>query len=80
MDWVRQLSEGHRGRFYDNLGMNRHVFRWLLRALIEKAGQGDTKHVTLEEQLAMFLYFSVTGSSIRKLEEWFQRSPDTVSK
>jgi hypothetical protein len=46
MDWVRELSQGHRGRFYDNLGMNRHVFRQLLQALIEKAGQGNTKHVT----------------------------------
>ena len=78
--WVDELLEGHPICFYDNLTMNRHVFRQLLRALNEKAGLGDSKYVTLEEQLAVFLYFSATGCSVQKLEERFQRSPDTISK
>src|SRR5881394_3560736 len=56
--WVQELLLGHQTRFYDNMGLNRHVFRHLLQALISKAGQGDTRHVTLQEQLAIFLYFS----------------------
>jgi hypothetical protein len=78
--WVEELLQGHPLRFYDNMTMNRHVFRQLLQALIVKVGLGDTKHVTLEEQLAICLYFFATGCSIRKLQERFQRSPDTISR
>jgi len=38
------------------------------------------RHVPLEEQLAIFLYASVTGLSIRHLGERFQRSNETISK
>jgi len=43
-------------------------------------GHGDTKYVTLEEQLAIFLYTSVTGLFIRHVEERFQRANGTISK
>ena len=79
-DWLDELLEGHDTRFYDNMGMNRHVYCWLLEILGKKAGLRDTKHVTLREQLAIFLYFAVTGVSVRKLQERFQRSPDTISR
>ena len=79
-DWLNELLEGHITRFYDNMGMNRHVFNQLLEVLRTKAGLKDTRHVTLGEQLAIFLYFAVNGSSVRKLQERFQRSPDTISR
>ncbi|KIK52103.1 hypothetical protein GYMLUDRAFT_180466, partial [Collybiopsis luxurians FD-317 M1] len=45
-------------------------------------GYGDSKHVKLEEQLAIFLYGSesVTGLSVCHLGEHFQRSNETISK
>ena len=43
-------------------------------------GHGDSKYVTLEEQLAIFLYTSVTGLSIRHVGERFQRANGTISK
>ncbi|KIK42155.1 hypothetical protein CY34DRAFT_39125, partial [Suillus luteus UH-Slu-Lm8-n1] len=36
--------------------------------------------VTVEEQLAIFLYTCVTGLSTCLLGERFQRSPDTISR
>ena len=39
----------------------------------------DSKFVTLEEQLAIFLYCSVTYLTVRHLGEWFQRSNDTIT-
>ena len=39
----------------------------------------DSKFVTLEEQLAIFLYCSVTDLTVRHLGEWFQRSNDTIT-
>ncbi|KAH7917968.1 hypothetical protein BV22DRAFT_976376, partial [Leucogyrophana mollusca] len=44
-------------------------------------GYTDSRNgVTLEEQLAIFLYACVTGLSSRHLGERFQRSPDTITK
>jgi hypothetical protein len=61
------------------MGMNKHVFRALLRELI-RHGLHDTRHVSAEEQLAIFLYLAVTGLPQRHLEERFQRSPGTLTK
>ncbi|KIN96927.1 hypothetical protein M404DRAFT_112517, partial [Pisolithus tinctorius Marx 270] len=40
----------------------------------------DSKNVTLEEQLAIFLYAMVTGLLARHIGERFQRSMDTISR
>ncbi|KAH9910649.1 uncharacterized protein BXZ73DRAFT_23121, partial [Epithele typhae] len=39
----------------------------------------DSKHVTKEEQLAIFLRLARTGLGQREAREQFQRSPETVS-
>jgi hypothetical protein len=77
--WINELFAGHPRRFYNNMGMNKHVFKQLVRELIQ-VGLHDTRYVTSEEQLAIFLYLAVTGLAQRHLEERFQRSPDTISK
>ena len=77
--WLDELLAGHPQRFYDGMGMNKHVFRALLRELI-KYGLHDTRYVSAEEQLAIFLYLAVTGLPQRHLEERFQRSPSTLTK
>ncbi|KIO00268.1 hypothetical protein M404DRAFT_153038 [Pisolithus tinctorius Marx 270] len=43
-------------------------------------GHGNSRFVSLEEQLAIFLYTSITGLSIRHVGEHFQRSNDTISR
>ena len=78
-EWLDELLIGHPKRFYASMGMHKHVFRELLRELI-KVGLHDTRYVSSEEQLAIFLYLAVTGVAQRHLEERFQRSPDTISK
>ena len=77
--WVCELLEGHPERIRNELGVHKHVFRKLIQEL-EAAGYSGTKNVTLDEQLAMFLYTCVTGLSIRHVSERFQRSTDTVSR
>lgn len=59
--------------------MHRHVFIVLLQ-LLREGGINDSKHVTLEEQLAIFLYACVTGISVCHLAERFQRSNETILK
>ena len=40
--------------------MNKHVFCALINALI-KVGLHNTQYVSVEEQLAIFMYLAVTG-------------------
>jgi hypothetical protein len=77
--WVLELLNGHPERMHTELGMRVPVFRQLVLEL-QEIGLGPSKHVSLEEQLAIFLYASVTGLSIRHLGERFQRSNETISK
>jgi hypothetical protein len=77
--WVTELLTGHPERIKCELGVRRHVFDVLVN-LLRQAGLKDSKYILLEEQLAIFLYASVTGLSTRHIGERFQRSNDTISK
>jgi hypothetical protein len=77
--WVNELLTGHPDRIQCELGVRHHVFYVLLN-LLRDSGCKASKYVLLEEQLAIFLYASVTGLSVRHLGECFQHSNDTISK
>jgi hypothetical protein len=77
--WLQELLHGHPERIRTELGVHSEVFNALIREL-RSMGHGDTRYVTLEEQLAIFLYTSVTGLSIRHVGERFQRANGTISK
>ena len=77
--WVLELIAGHPERIRCELGMHQHVFVELISELHEM-GHTNSKYVSLEEQLAIFLYASVTGLTVRHLGERFQRSNETISK
>lgn len=78
--WVQELLHGHDRRIFNELGMRKEVFRHLVEVLKRDAGVQDTRYVTAEEQLAVFLHFARCGLSNRALQERFQRSGDTISK
>jgi hypothetical protein len=78
-DWVQELLNGHPERIRSELGVHKQVFVALI-AELHAMGQKDSKFVTLEEQLAIFLHGSVTGLSVTHLGERFQRSKETISK
>jgi hypothetical protein len=56
------------------------VFRKLIHELRTKAGLRPTRYVSSKEQLAIFLCIAWTGLGNQKMQEWFQRSGDTISK
>lgn len=56
-----------------------HVFLALV-AELWLHGLTDSRDVSLEEQVAIFLYACVTGLSIRHIGERFQHSNETISK
>ena len=78
--WVEELIMGHPGRFKDQFGMNKVAFFKLLEKLVQKTPLKDSRHVNVEEQLAIFLYACTTNLSSKKLAERFQRSTQTISK
>jgi hypothetical protein len=77
--WVAELLTGHPERIRCELGMHREVFIELVDTL-RRMGHGNSKYVSLEEQLAIFLYTCVTGLTIRHVGERFQRSNETISR
>ena len=79
-DWIDELIAGHNGRFYNKMGIKKHVFWSLLSLLWTDTGLHDSRNVSSEEQLAIFLHYVHQGLSNRALQERFQRSPDTISK
>lgn len=77
--WVQELLHGHPRRIRTELGVREHVFRQLIFTLYH-LGHRDSKYVTLEEQLAIFLYTCVTGLTSQHVGERFQRSGETISR
>jgi hypothetical protein len=77
--WVLELLTGHPERIHCELGVHRHVFAKLISELRE-FGHSNSRFVSLEEQLAIFLYACVTGLTIRHIGERFQRSNETISR
>jgi hypothetical protein len=77
--WVMELLSGHPEHMRNALGVNLHVFSALILEL-QAAGYQNPKNVFLEEQLAIYLYASMTGLTIRHLGERFQRSNETISR
>ena len=76
--WVIKLLVGHPGQIRCKLRMNANIFVGLVDEL-DELGHDDSKFVSLEEQLAIFLYISVTGLTIRHAGKRFQQSNETVT-
>ncbi|KAF8256847.1 hypothetical protein EI94DRAFT_1483729, partial [Lactarius quietus] len=55
-DWLNELWLRHNRRFYNELGLNKHIFWQLIDVLSWDAGLHATQHVSAEEQLAIFLH------------------------
>jgi hypothetical protein len=77
--WVEELIHGHPDWIRTELGMRLHVFLAFVDELRSLCLLGDSKNVSLTEQVAIFLYMCVTGLSIRHVGERFQRSNETIS-
>lgn len=78
--WLDELLHGHPQRFKNQLGMAQHVFHKLSGLLQLDFGLSNSKFVTADEQLAIFLYYIRSGCGNRTLQERFQRSGDTISR
>ena len=68
--WVLELLNGHPECICSELGVHKHVFQQIIKDL-HQSGHQDSKIITLEEQLSIFLYTCVTGLSIRHVSKRF---------
>ena len=66
--WVIELLAGYPECIHTELGVHKHVFYAIIDELCE-LGYTDSKFVTFKEQLATWLYSSVTGLTVRHLGE-----------
>jgi hypothetical protein len=78
--WLDELLVGHPERFKRQLGVAKHVFHRLSKELQQLSGLCNSKYVTADEQLAIFLHLARTGDSNRMLQERFQCGGETISK
>ena len=79
--WVKELLIGHPDRIRCALGVRLPVFLQLCQYLRMNSYRVPPRsHVTLEEQLAIFLHACVTGLTSRHLAERFQHSHTTIMK
>jgi hypothetical protein len=76
--WIQELMLGHPDRIKTKLGMRLHVFKRLISDLSD-LGLAPSWYISLEKQVAIFLYMSVTGLSIWHVGEHFQHSNETIS-
>lgn len=79
MMWITELLNGHPDRMYDCLRMRAHVFKALVLFLRAENVVDDSRYMTLEEQLGIFLYICATGCGVRSAAERFQRGNATIA-
>jgi hypothetical protein len=77
--WVDELLGGHPDRIYDSLRVRKHVFISLVQFLRADGQVRDSKRVSLEEQVAIFLFICAADPGCRMAAERFQRSWDTIN-
>ncbi|MQL83322.1 hypothetical protein Taro_015811 [Colocasia esculenta] len=77
--WVNNILTGHEKRCYNVFRVHPQVFARLKDVLVSKSLIRDSRHVSANEQLAMFLYAVGHGVPTGVLMEHFQHSSHTIS-
>lgn len=79
--WLTELLQSsNQHRFYEQLGLHKETFLELVRELENLYLIKQSRFMSTEEQVAIFLYSVVTNLSNRKVAERFQRSGETISR
>src|SRR5690349_5838880 len=78
--WVTELLHGNPRRFRNQMRMQRETFSTIIHIMLEKGVLGPSRHVSVEEKFAIFLYVVGQNASNRQTQERFQRSGWTITK
>ena len=77
---MEELKTGHPDQIHHELGVRLHVFYYLIAKLELQGFTTSQNGVTVDEQLAIFLYTCRTGLSVWHVGEHFQHSNETVAR
>lgn len=77
---VEELLQGHKVRARRELRMEKEFFCKLVDVLCESNLLTNNRNVSIEEQLAIFLFCLATSASNRSMQERFQHSGETISR
>ncbi|KAG9398042.1 hypothetical protein AC1031_022057 [Aphanomyces cochlioides] len=78
--FVQETLTGNPTVMLDNFRLSRSIFDALVTDLGRYGGLKSTKHVSVQEQLANFLYFAGHHASNAALQGRFQRSGETITR
>jgi hypothetical protein len=78
--YLSELLESSPHRIYDVLRMQKHTFYKLCDWLEVNTSLEPSKHMLVQEQIAMFLWTINYSASNRQVMERFQHSGETVSR
>ena len=76
--WLMELITRHPDHIKCELGLRKETFLSLVAEFCS-LGHWDARDITLDEQIAIFLYMSVTGLTTRHVGECFQHANSTIS-
>ncbi|KAI3969963.1 hypothetical protein MKW92_052870, partial [Papaver armeniacum] len=77
---MQEILHGHPRRCYEQYRMEKFVFLRLTHILRERELLRDSRWVTIEEQLAIFLLTIGHNEDNKMLQERFQHSGETISR
>ena len=78
--WVQELLHGNDRRFRNSFRMNKFTYQTIKTMLVKRGLLQPTKHITVDEQVAIFLFIVGGAASNRCAQERFQRSGSTINK
>ena len=78
-DYVLEILHGHEDRCYDQFRMDPHVFILFCEELKSKGNLTNSRYVTVQEQVAIFLLIISHNERVRLVAERFQHSGHTIS-
>ena len=76
--YIQELLKSHPNQIQEVLRMKLEVFQFLYIELKTKGLKDSRYGITIEEQVAMFLFTVAWSASNRDVQEWFQHSGETV--
>jgi hypothetical protein len=79
-EYTCELLEGHQSRSYHDLRMEARIFKALVDYLSSRGLLHTTMGVTVEEQLAIFLYMLARNASFTALCDRLQHSGETMHR
>lgn len=78
--FIHETLTGHEALSKRRFHMEREIFEALVQKLREENLLADSRYLSVEEQLGIFLYAVSKNASNRTLQDQFQHSGETISR